>query len=79
MLREHVAARQRDVALPGHPLDKRARDDFFDGARRALQLDAVIALQQRQHFLARCVEQLSDLVNPNRCQIISFALTSPAR
>ena len=72
VLGEHVAAGQRDVALPRHSLDERARHDLFDRARRALQLDAVIALEQRQHFLARRVEQFRDLVNPNRCQIASL-------
>jgi hypothetical protein len=74
MLREHVAAGQRDAALAGDTLDERSRHHFFDRARRALQFDAVIALQQREHFLARRVEQFRDLVNPNRCQIESFAL-----
>jgi len=32
----------------------------------------VIALEQRQYFLARRAEQFRDLVNPNRCQIASF-------
>jgi hypothetical protein len=50
---EHVAARKRDVTLPGDTLDKRTRDHLLDGARRALQLDAMIALEQREDFLAR--------------------------
>jgi hypothetical protein len=66
VLSEHIAARQRDVALTGDTLDERARDDFFDRARRAFQLDAVVALQQREYFLARRVEQFRDFVNPNR-------------
>ena len=70
VLREHVTAGQRDVALPRHPLDERARDDLFDRARRALQLNAVIALEQREHFLAGGLEQFGDLVNPNRCQMV---------
>jgi hypothetical protein len=56
MLGEHVAARQRDATLSRDALDERARDDLFDRTRRALQLDAVIALQQREHFLARRIE-----------------------
>jgi hypothetical protein len=36
----------------------------------------VIALEQRQHFLARGAEQFRDLVNPNRCQIASFYVVS---
>ena len=38
---EHVAARQRDAALARQALDELARDDLLDGARGALQLDAV--------------------------------------
>src|SRR5947207_9400714 len=71
-LRKHVAARQRDVALPCDALDKRSRDDLFDRARCALQLDAVIALEQREHFLAGGTEKLGDLVNPDCCQLYSF-------
>jgi hypothetical protein len=71
MLREHVAAGQRDAALARNPLDERARNHLFDGARGAFQLNPVIALQQREHFLARRFEQLCDLVNPNRRQIDS--------
>jgi hypothetical protein len=56
VLREHVAAGQRDASLPRHAFDERAGDDFLNRARRALQLDAVIAFQQGEHFLARRVE-----------------------
>ena len=49
---EHVAAGQRDAALARQPLDELAGDDLLDRARRALHLDPVIALQQRDHFLA---------------------------
>jgi hypothetical protein len=66
VLGEHVAAWKRDAALASHTLDERARDNFFDRARRAFQLDAVIALEEREHFLARGVEELRDFVNPNR-------------
>jgi len=55
--------------LAGEALDERPRDHLFECARSALQLDPVIPLQQREHFLTRGVEQLRDLVNPNRCQI----------
>ena len=54
------------VLLTGDTFDERARDDFLNRARRAFQLDAVIALEQREHFLARRVEQLRHFVNPNR-------------
>jgi hypothetical protein len=64
-LGKDVSGRQRDVALLGETVDKLPRDDFLDGARGALHLDAVIALQQRGHFLARRVQQLRDLINPN--------------
>ena len=46
------------------------RDDLFDRARRALHLDAVIALEQRGHFLARGAEQFRDLVNPDSGQTL---------
>jgi hypothetical protein len=72
VLSEHVAAGKRDASLPGQTFDERARDHFLDRARGALELDSVIALEQRQHFLARRAEQFRDLVNPNRCQIASL-------
>jgi hypothetical protein len=72
-LGEHVAARQRDVALPRDTLDKRTRHDFFNRARSAFQLDAVVALEQREYFLARRTEQFRDPINANCCQILSFA------
>jgi hypothetical protein len=72
VLSEHVAAGKRDAPLPRQTFDERARDNFLDRARGALQLDSVIALEQRQHFLARRAEQFRDLVNPNRCQIASL-------
>ena len=68
---EDVAARQRDVALTREALDELARDDFFDGARGALHLDAVIALEQRRDFLARGAEQFRDFVNPDSGQAVS--------
>ena len=37
-------------------------------------LDAVIALQQRRHFLARGPEQLRNLVNPDSCQMSTSTL-----
>jgi hypothetical protein len=64
-LGEDVAGRQLDVALLCQAIDELARDDLLDGARGALYLNAVIALEQRRHFLARCPEQLRDLVNPD--------------
>ena len=68
LLREHVALRQRDALLLGEAIDELARDDLFERARRALELDAVVLLQQRQHVVAGDVEKLSDLVNPNSGQ-----------
>jgi hypothetical protein len=68
---EHVAGRKRDVALSREPFDEGASHDLLEGARRALQLDPMIALEQCQDFLARRPEQLGDLVNPHRCQIKS--------
>ena len=67
-LGEHVRRRQRDVALLRQPLHELARDHFLDRARGALHLDAVIALEQRGHFLARGPEELRDLEDPNSCQ-----------
>jgi len=67
-LGEHVRRRQRDVALLRQPLHELARHDFLDRARGALHLDAVIALEERGHFLARGPEELCDLENPNSCQ-----------
>ena len=59
-VRRHI-----DVALSREALDELPRDDFFDRARRALDLDPVIALEQRDHFLARGIEQLRYPVNPD--------------
>jgi hypothetical protein len=56
MFGEHVTARQGNATLSRDALDERTRDDLFDRTRRAFQLDAVIALQQRKHFLARRIE-----------------------
>ena len=73
-LREDVAARQRNVALTRETLDELARDDFLDGARGALHLDAVVALEQRRDLLARGGEQFRDFVNPDSGQAVSFFL-----
>ena len=62
------AARQLDVALFRESIDELARHHFLDRARGALDLDAVIALEKRRHFLARGAEQFRDLENPNSCQ-----------
>src|SRR5262249_5264480 len=68
-LGEHRAhGRELNVALFREPLDELARDDLFDRARGALHLDAVIALEQRRHFLARGAEQFRNLEDPNSCQ-----------
>jgi hypothetical protein len=75
-LGKHIAGRQRYATLPRDALDKRPCDDLFDGAGRALQLDAVIAFEQRQHFLAGGAEQLRDFVNPNCCQCVPLVKTS---
>ncbi len=45
-----------------------AGHDLLDGARRALHLDPVIALEQSHHFLAGRVEQFRDFVDPNSGQ-----------
>ena len=71
-LREDVAARQRNVALTRETLDELARDDFLDGARGALHLDAVVALEQRRDFLARGGEQFRDFENPDSGQAVSL-------
>jgi hypothetical protein len=62
---ERGVRRHLDVPLTRLLADELPRDDLFDRARRALHLDAVVALQQRDHFLARRVEQLRDFVNPD--------------
>jgi hypothetical protein len=62
--------RHLDSALTSEAADEFPRHHFLDRARRALHLDAVIALQESDHFLTRRVEQLCDLVNPNCCQIV---------
>jgi hypothetical protein len=67
-LGEHVRRRQRDVALLRQTLDELTGHDFLDRARGALHLDAVIALEERGHLLARGPEKLSDLEDPNSCQ-----------
>ena len=64
-----VAGRQGDIALPGEAVDELSCDDLLDGARGALDFDAVIAFQQRRHLLAGGAEQLRNLVNPNSCQL----------
>ncbi len=46
LLGEHVTLRQGDALLLGHALDELAGDDLFERARRALELDAVVLLQQ---------------------------------
>ncbi len=69
-LGENIAVWQRDVALSGEPLDELTRDDFFDRARSALHLDAMVALQERSHFLARRAEQFRHLVDPDSCQAL---------
>jgi hypothetical protein len=67
-LGEHVRRRQRDVALLRQTLDELTGHDFLDRARGAFHLDAVIALEERGHLLARGPEKLSDLEDPNSCQ-----------
>jgi hypothetical protein len=64
-LSEDVARRQLDVALLGQTIDELAGDDLFDRAGGALHVDAVIAFEERRHFLARRSEQLRDLINPD--------------
>ena len=76
---EHIAAGQRHAALAGQALDELPADDLFDGARRALHVDAVIALQQRHHFLAGRVQQFRDFVDPNSGQTVYLGLPLPAR
>jgi hypothetical protein len=58
------------IALPRHAPHELTRDDFLDGARGALYLDAVIALEQRHHFLARSVQELRDFINPDCCHSV---------
>src|SRR4030095_16574226 len=67
-LGENVPARQLDVALFRESIDELPRHHFLDCARSALDLDAMIALQKRCHFLARGAEQFRDLENTHSCQ-----------
>src|SRR5213075_1763507 len=70
---------QRDVALARETIDQLARDDLFDGARRALDVDAHL-LEQRADFLAAGIEQLGDFINPNSGQAVYlFRRASKAR
>ena len=69
-LGKDVAGRQRDIALAGEPINELPRDDLFDCARRALDVDPVVALQQRGHFLARRPEQFCNFVNPDCGQVL---------
>ncbi len=69
-LGEHVAARQRDAAFAGQALHELPRDHFLERTRRALQLDPVRALQQREHFLAARVEEFRDFIDTNSCQTL---------
>jgi hypothetical protein len=62
---KHVAAGEGNVPLAGKSLDELPRNNLFDRARSALQFDAMVALQQSQHFLARRAQQLRNLVNPD--------------
>jgi len=64
-VREDVAARQGHAPLAREPVDELPAHDFFNRARGALHLDAVIALEQRHHFLAGRPEQLRDFIDPN--------------
>jgi hypothetical protein len=67
-LGENISSRQRDVTLARQPLDELPCDDLFNRARGAFHLDAVIALEQRGHFLAGRAEQLCDFVDPDSSQ-----------
>jgi hypothetical protein len=62
---------QRNLALAGLPLHELARHDLFDRARRALDVDAGLRLEQGHGLLTRKTEQLRDLVHSNSCQIRS--------
>ena len=73
---EQRPARQGETAFARHALDELAGDDFLNGARRALHLDAVIALQQRHHVLARRVEYFGDFVDPNGGQTVLVSIWS---
>jgi hypothetical protein len=57
--------------LAREPFHELARHDFFDGARSTLQLDAMIALEQRHHFLAGRAEQFRNFINPDSGQPVT--------
>src|SRR5690606_12276062 len=71
---EHVAGGQSDPPLARDALDELPADDLLDGARGALHLDAVIALEQRHHLLAGGLQQFRDFVDPNSCQRLPLIL-----
>jgi hypothetical protein len=73
-LSKDVAGRKGDIPLPRQAIDKLPRHDLLDRARRALHLDAVIALQEGNDLLTRGVEELGDLVNPDCCHSVCFRL-----
>jgi hypothetical protein len=67
-LGEDVPARHDDVPLTRETIDELPRDDFFDRARCALDVDAVVAFEQSGHFLARRAQHFRDFVDPDCCQ-----------
>jgi hypothetical protein len=62
---EDVPAGQYHPTLLGQALDELPADHLFDRTRRALDLDAMVTLEQRDNLLARGPEQLRDFVYPN--------------
>jgi hypothetical protein len=78
-VRENVALRQLDASLAREPFDELACDDLLERAGGALQFDAVVLLEQLQHFLAGRPQQLRDLVNPNSCQRYSLLFSAPPK
>jgi hypothetical protein len=61
--------------LARETLDELPRHDLLERAGCALQLDAVILLEQLQHFLAGGVQQFSDFVDPDCGQLCFLRLT----
>jgi hypothetical protein len=53
---EYATGGEADLSLSRCSLDERTRNHLFERAGRAFQLNAVIALEQRQHFLTRHAE-----------------------
>ena len=69
---ETIPARHGKAPLAGLPFHELAGHDLLDRARRALDDDAVLLVEQLDDFLARRSQQFSDFVDPNSGQRVLF-------